>query len=240
MSRNLQAKDIKLRFDSLIVEAETVNPALATRLRQIKTWIKNTKPGSLTKKRELMLFLIELINDVEIWLTLNDSDPEIREIVLQELNSTERYWFTILFPKWLNTYNPKFIIWKQKLMKGEFEAKDRQMLNLLSQQVKRRGSFILQRYIIDFSMATDVIIGNSSKQVLCVQLTITNQNLLDSKKDDWLKTLQRWGIQRALFLSYNPINQNKSGLKVIEEVCNYILAQSYTLEDTCYSIGSID
>ena len=100
MNEKLQAKDIKSRLDSLIAEADTVNIALASRLRQIKSWIKNTKPGSLSKKRELIFFLRELIEDVEILLALQELDPINFEVALKELTPTERYWFTDLFPKW--------------------------------------------------------------------------------------------------------------------------------------------
>jgi len=97
----IPAKEIKPRLEILIAEADVVNPNLANRLRQISRWLKDTKPGSLTKKRELMFFLRELIEDVEIWLALEEVEPLDKQLALSELTPTERYWFTFLFPTWL-------------------------------------------------------------------------------------------------------------------------------------------
>lgn len=91
MNQKLQAEDLKPRLDSLIVSAETINPALAAKLRQIKTWVKNTKPGSLMKKKELLSFLIELIKDVEFWLDLSQLESDEYELFINELNPTDRY-----------------------------------------------------------------------------------------------------------------------------------------------------
>jgi hypothetical protein len=85
MAEKLQAKDIKPRLDALIREAQTVNTALASRLRQIRTWVKNTKPGSLMKKKELLSFLIQLIEDVEFWLDLSQLESDEFELFINIL-----------------------------------------------------------------------------------------------------------------------------------------------------------
>ena len=240
MNEKLQAKDIKSRLDSLIAEADTVNIALASRLRQIKSWVKNTKPGSLSKKRELIFFLRELIEDVEILLALQELDPINFEVALKELTPTERYWFTDLFPKWFKQFDPKLSIWKKELMAGNFESKDRRILNILSDLVKKRGGSISLRYIFDFSMATDLIVSGILEKPLSVQLTITNEYLLDDKKSKWKDTLKYWNIKRGIFISYNPVSKTGSELDVIQRLSAYILDKANTLPNTCYIEDTIE
>ncbi len=240
MVQKLQAKDIKPRLNSLIVEAEKVNVALASRLRQIRSWVKNTKPGSLMKKKELLFFLIELIEDVEFWLDLAQLETEELELFINELNPTDRYWYTTLFPRWFGQYDPKFSTWKKKLMAGEFQAKDSQFLKQLSDNIKQRGGSVLLRYISDLSMATDLIVSGMGDKPLCVQLTVTNDSLLDTKKTNWKNTVQQWKIKRAFFLSYNPVSSTGSELEIIDRLCNYILDKAQTLPDNCYIEDSID
>ncbi|MGL4883123.1 MAG: hypothetical protein ACRC8K_19000 [Waterburya sp.] len=240
MVERLQAKDIKPRLNSLIAEAETVNQSLASRLRQISRWVKDTKPGSLMKKKELLFFLIELIEDVEFWLDLSQLESEEYKLLINELNPTDRYWYTTLFPQWFEQYDPKFTTWKQKLMAGEFQAKDSQFLNLLSDNLKKRGGSVLWRYICDLSMATDLIVSSMGDKPLCVQLTVTNDSLLDTKKTNWKTTVQQWKIARAYFLSYNPVTRTGNELEIINRLCNYILDKAQILPDNCYIEDSID
>ncbi|VEP14179.1 conserved hypothetical protein [Hyella patelloides LEGE 07179] len=240
MNQKLLAQDIKPLLDSLIVEAETVDKALASRLRQIKTWIKNTKPGSLSKKREVIFFLRELIEDVEIWLALKELDPTNRQLALKELTPTERYWFTELFPQWFQKFDPKLSIWKKELMAGKFESKDRRVLNILSDIVKKRGGSVSIRYICDFSMATDLIVSGTFEKPLCVQLTITNEYLLDDKKSKWKDTLKHWNIERAIFISYHPVSKTGSELDVIHRLANQILNNANTLPNTCYIEDTVE
>ncbi len=240
MNHKLQAKDIKPLLDSLIVETEIVDKALASRLRQIKTWIKNTKPGSLSKKRELIFFLRELIEDVEIWLALKELDTISRQLALKELTPTERYWFTDLFPKWFKQIDPKLSIWKKELMAGNFKSKDREVLNIISEKIKKRNGSITVRYICDLSMATDLIASGIENQPLSVQLTITNEYLLEKKKTNWRDTLNYWNIQRAIFISYNPLSKTENKLEVINRLCDNILDKANTLPDSCYIEDNIE
>lgn len=240
MVEKLQAKDIKPRLDNLIVEAESVSNALASRLRQIKSWVKNTKPGSLMKKKELLFFLIELIEDVEFWLDLSQLESDEYELFINELNPTDRYWYTTLFPRWFEQYDPKFNTWKKKLMAGEFQAKDGQLLKQISDNIKQRGGSVLLRYISDLSMATDLIVSGMGDKPLCVQLTVTNDSLLDTKKANWKTTVQQWKIERAFFLSYNPASKTRSKGEMIDRLCDYILDKAQTLPDNCYIEDSID
>ncbi len=240
MNQKLQAKDIKLKLDSLIAEAETVNNALASRLREIKSWVKNTKPGSLMKKKELLFFLLELIKDVEFWLDLSQLEPDEYELFINQINPTDRYWYRTLFPRWFSQYDPKFSIWKKKLMAGEFQAKDTQFLKLLSDKIKQRSGNVLLRYICDLSMATDLIVSDRENKPLSVQLTVTNDRLLAKKKTNWKNTVQLWKIERAIFLNYNPRSQTGNQLEIIDRLSNYILDKANTLPDSCYIEDSID
>ena len=240
MVEKLQAKDIKPRLNSLIAEAETVSNALVLRLRQIRSWVKNTKPGSLMKKKELLFFLIELIEDVEFWLDLSQLETDEFELFINELNPTDRYWYTTLFPLWFEQHDSKFSTWKKKLMAGEFQAKDSQFLKLLSDNIKKRGGSVLLRYICDLSMATDLIVSGMGDKPLCVQLTVTNVSLLETIKSYWKTTVQQWKIERAYFLSYNPVSRTTRELEIISRLCNYILDKAQTLPDNCYIEDSID
>jgi hypothetical protein len=62
----LQAKEIKDKLRSFIKEASSIDPNLAKRLDEISRWIKDTKPGSLTAKKFVMLFLIQIIRDADV------------------------------------------------------------------------------------------------------------------------------------------------------------------------------
>ncbi len=53
----LQAREIKAQLKSLIQEASSVDSYLAKRLDEVNRWIKNLKPGTLTNKKFVMLFL---------------------------------------------------------------------------------------------------------------------------------------------------------------------------------------
>ena len=240
MVEKLQAKQIKPRLDNLIIEAETVNTDLATRLKAIRSWIKKTKPGGLTKKKELIFFLRELIEDVDQWLALAELNQSDRALALSSLTPTEKYWLTELFPKWFSQQDLKLRIWKKELMAGRFESKDRIVLNILSDIIKRRGGSITLRYIVDFSMATDLIVSGIVEKPLCVQLTITNESLLDEKKNNWKDTLKYWQITRGIFISYNPGNRKGSELDVIKRLSNYVLESANNLPDSCYIEDTID
>lgn len=240
MVEKLQAKDIKPKLDSLIAESETVNADLASRLKVVKSWIKDTKPGGLTKKKELMFFLRELIEDVDQWLALAELDFNNRQLALSLLTPTERYWLTNLFPKWFGRQDPKLSIWKRELITGSFESKDRRVLNILSDIAKKRGGGVTLRYISDFSMATDLIVSGILEKSLCVQLTISNEYLLDDKKSKWKDTLKYWGITRAIFISYNPGNKRGSELNVVHRLSDSLLERANTLPNTCYIEDNID
>ncbi|BAZ41751.1 hypothetical protein NIES4101_77190 [Calothrix sp. NIES-4101] len=201
----MQAQEIKQRLQSLVQEASIIDPNLAKRLGEINRWVKNVKPGLLTAKPFLSLFLLQIILDADAWLkfkTLASADEQ--QAAINALNPTVRYWYSDLFPKWLSEHDPKFYIWKQKLMAGEFSHQDQNLIKSIAHNINQRNAGIVQRYIADLSMATDIIISSQQEKPLCIQLTSLADEYSQQKVDDWKMSLRFWGVERGLFLSYNP------------------------------------
>jgi hypothetical protein len=201
----LQAKEIKDKLKSLINEASSIDPSLERRLVEVNRWVKDVKPGSLTSKRFVVAFLLQIIRDAEAWLRLKSliSEQE-QQFALDQLKPTVKYWYGYLFLQWLNKNDPKFHIWRQKLMAGEFNQKDARVIESLTKIIRRRQGTVVQRYIADLSMATDIIISNRQNQPLCLQLTTISEQFSQAKSKDWENTLRFWEIERGLFLSFNP------------------------------------
>lgn len=201
----MQAKEIKEKLKSLIIDASSIEPCLAKRLDEINRWVKDVKPGSLTAKKFLMAFLLQIIRDSEAWLIIKSLPSEDeQQLAFAELNPALRYWYSDLFPKWLNENDPKFYIWRQKLMAGEFHQEDGDFLKSVANQLNRRQCPIVRRYIADLSMATDIIISSKQEKALCIQLTTLSEEFSQGKSGNWENTLRFWGIERGLFLSFNP------------------------------------
>ncbi|GAB1544003.1 hypothetical protein NUACC21_66790 [Scytonema sp. NUACC21] len=201
----MQAKEIKDKLRALLKEASSIDSNLAKRLDEVNRWVKDVKLGSLTAKKFVILFLQQIINDSRTWLdlkTLNSEDE--RQAYYAKMTPTERYWYGELFPKWLNENDPKFYIWRQKLMAGEFSQKDAAVMNSIADIIKLRKGSVLQRYVADLSMATDIIVSSTQGNPLCIQLTSLSEDFAHDKSHDWETTLRLWGIERGLFLSYNP------------------------------------
>lgn len=72
----MQAKEIKTQLRLLIEEASIIDPDLAKRLEEINCWVKDVKPGSLTAKRSVILFLQQMIQDAEVWLRFKSLPSE--------------------------------------------------------------------------------------------------------------------------------------------------------------------
>jgi hypothetical protein len=186
-------------------EASSIEPCLAKRLDEINRWVKDIKPGSLTAKKFVMAFLLEVIRDADLWLAIKAlTSPELQDSAFEQMTPTEQYWYRYLFPQWLNTSDPKFYIWKQKLMSSEFSQTDDDILNSIAQTIESRGGTVWRRYIADFSMATDLIVSYRQRKPLCLQVTSVSNNYSQKKYENWQDTLQMWVIDRGLFLSYNP------------------------------------
>ncbi|ABG51590.1 conserved hypothetical protein [Trichodesmium erythraeum IMS101] len=225
----MQAREIEPKLKQLSRLAWSTEPALAQRLDEVRRWIKDIRPGSLTQKRLLVGFLLELIKDGEFWLKLQSLTNEERQIFLQHLPSPITYWYESLFPKWFNKNDHKFYIWKQKLRSGEFNQKDAQLIESIARQIKSRDGFVVHRYIADLSMATDVIVSSNTGKPLCVQLTTISGEFCNYKYKEWKDTLQQWKIRRGIFVSYNP-SQDRSVIQLV----NLILHNSKHLKEAKY------
>ncbi len=201
----MQGKEIKDKLKSLIGEASSIDPCLARRLDEINRWVKDVKPGSLTAKKLVAAFLLEVIRDSTVWLKLKAlPSEEEQQSELEQMTPTERYWYSYLFPKWLNETDTKFSIWKQKLMAGEFNQADANVIKAIATDIVRREGTFWHCYVADLSMATDLIVSSRQRKPLCIQVTSVSEEFLQQKYADWENTLQSWGINRGLFLSYNP------------------------------------
>lgn len=226
----MQANNIKQTLRSIIQEASVVNTNLARRLEDINRWIKDVKPGSLTAKTYVLTFIIQVITDSTVLLRLQAlSSPEEQQLQYQRMTPTQCYWYSILFPKWINETDPKFPIWKQKLMAGEFVQEDANVLKLVSDNIQSNGGSVFLRYVADLSMATDLIVSNRQNQALCIQITSVSEELNQQKYEDWISTLQKWSIERGLFLSYNPRDTS-----FIEQLVDVLLYNSDTLPVNSY------
>lgn len=218
----MQAQEIKKQLRLLIEEASVIDPDLAKRLEEINRWVKDVKPGSLTAKKFVILFLQQMLQDAEVWLRLKSlPSQEEQQSALTVLNPTLQYWYGYLLPKWLNENDPKFYIWKQKLMAGEFNQEDAKLINSIANNIKNCGGTVVQRYIADLSMATDIIVSSRQEMPLCIQLTSVSEEFSQDKFDDWENTLTFWAVDRGLFLSYNP-----RATDFVNQIVNIILYNS--------------
>lgn len=200
----MQAIEIKDKLKSLTIEASVLDPSLARRLDEINRWVKDVRPGSLTSKRFVVAFLIQIITDSQLWLDIKALASEEQQSYYEEMTPTEKYWYGQLFPKWLSDNDPKFYIWRRKLMAGDFRQEDAELMESITNIIKRRQGTVVQRYIADLSMATDIIVSSRLELPLCIQLTTLADEHSQEKSKDWENTLRLWGIERGLFLSFNP------------------------------------
>lgn len=232
----MQARDIEPELKRLIGIASSVDPGLANRLNELRRWIRDKKPGLLTSKRFVLDFLLELIVDAQTCLDLKALTYQERQEVFEQMTPTESYWYGFLFPQWFTETAPKLPVWKQKMMAGEFTKEDEPLINLLVYQLERDGGTTLRRYIVDLSMATDLVVSGRLGLPLCVQMTSVSEELSIEKKQNWEVTLRYWGIERALFVSFNPANQTT----IVTRLSDEILVQSARLPSCCYSECSVN
>lgn len=226
----LEAEEVKDTLKSLISEASSIDPKLEKRLDEVYRWIKDTKDGLLNTKKPLMAFLLELIYDAKVWLELQVVTNEEQQAALNHLFTPPvRYWYSYLFPKWLNEPDPKWYKWKRKMMAGQFTQEDAKLLTAITNEITNRQGSVLQRYVADLSMATDLIVSGSQEQPLCVQLTSMAEEFSDRKYQEWKTDLLKWNIYRGLFLSYNP-----SKPEFIKQLVNIILYNSNNLKMGSY------
>jgi hypothetical protein len=226
----LQGREIKEKLKYLIEQASYIDANLARRLDEINRWLKDIKPGTLTAKPLVLAFLLQVMADSQVWLELQYlPSEEEQQSKFEQMTPTERFWYGYLFPKWLHETDPKFSVWRQKLMTGEFNQTDGDIIRSIAQYVVHSKGTFWQRYIADLSMATDLIVSNQQHQPLCIQITSVSQEFNQQKYQDWKNTLLLWKIERGLFLSYNPGNVN-----FLNQLVNMALYNSAHLPDGKY------
>ncbi|MEB3827739.1 hypothetical protein [Phormidium sp. CCY1219] len=229
MGECLQATAIETKLRELMRISGSLEPALATRLEEIWRWIEQMKPGKLMQKKLLMGFLLEVIQDAEVWLALKPLTDAERESFLHQIPPPVRYWYEYLFPRWFTEQDNKFYIWKQKLRSGEFSQDDAEVIDVIAQNIKSRQGSVVQRYVADFSMATDAIVSSPTGKPLCVQVTSMSDEFSEYKYEEWKRTLQAWEIERGIFVSYNPGKE-----AFVRELVNVVLHNSNHLADYKY------
>jgi hypothetical protein len=226
----LRPQEIKEQLKSLIEQASTIDPSLAIRLNQIHHWIKDLKPGKMISKRFVMLFLLEVIRDADAWIKFQSLGSEVeKQSALNALPPTLKYWYGDLFPRWLSKEDKRFYIWRRELMAGNFHQEDAPLIDSITRILQQDGGTVVKRYIADLSMATDIIVSGSQNKPLCVQLTSLAEEFLTEKVTDWKDRLIFWEIERGLFLSYNPKNQD-----FINQIVNTALDNSDHLNSGIY------
>lgn len=204
MSQKTSAEEIPTKLCELINKAQIYEPLLAERLKVLSGWIRNLNPGKLRSKKYVLAVLIEVCLISDRWLLLQEADKAIQEQFLAALDPAERYWTEVLFPAWFREKDPKLTTWQKKLMAGKFEAKDVQFIKHLCRQIELEGGYSIYQLLVDLSMATDLIVGNTVGRCLCVQLTTAHKDYLQEKLTEWEKTLRHWDIERGLLVSYIP------------------------------------
>lgn len=235
-THKIKAEQIEIKLKELTIKARNINPNLESKLKNLCHWIKNKTPGKLREKKYVAAVLVELIKDIEIWFILNQLSKNEKTLVFSQKTPVEKYWFDFLFPQWFEQEDKYFPCWKQKLMKGEYNDNDEPFRNTLRDEIKKRRGYSLWRYILDLSMATDIIVCHTSSNPLCVQYTKSSPGNTLDKKEKWKNTLCYWRIRRGIFVCVHP-NSRIQGLK---KLVNLSLRQSDDLLDDCYIDFNID
>lgn len=232
MSNSISASRVRAELNSIITEAESLEPLLANRLRQFLRWIKDKKDGLLTNKRLVLSLIIEIIQDAKLWIEIQDLNSEERADFYNEagFTSSEKYWYETLFPEWFMNQDPKLSIWTKKLMADEFPRSDQKIMDEFIWEFNRLRQPALYRYILDLSMATDLVISYNSGEPLAVQMTSSNPDLLGQKQSEWEKTLVYWKVPRGVLFSHYTSHRVGKSVEIL-------LKHADTLENGCYVMG---
>lgn len=234
MQKRLDPAILKDELARLANEASSIDKGLASRLEDFKRWVGKKKDGLLRCKPLVVDFLSEVILDANIYLKLQAlSDEQQRQAVLSQMTLVERYWYNELLSTWLNELDPKLSVWKQKLMSGEFSQDDENLLNALHEKLESRGAGVLRRYILDLSMATDMLVVGKSGKLLYVQVTTVADVYSEDKRNQWKLTLGYWGIKSGLFVSYKPSQNFNDVTNLAEFILQRVDDDSYQGYSEC-------
>ena len=133
----------------------------------------------------------------------------------------------MILPNWLSQEDPKFSYCIEKLIQGEYTGSDEDLIIAITKTINARSDgSASNRYILDLSMATDLLVSHvpSTIEPVFVQLTGTailrdgqrNPDFL-TKQQKWNNTLSCWGIKRALLVAHDAqVNTPNNLLKLAD------------------------
>lgn len=230
----MSAAYIRVSLEALIIQAQTIEPCLHKRLINLRSWIKKKTDKELNQKSSVIGLMLEVISDSIFWLELKPLTVAQKQQVYTNLNISpaEQYWFDVLFPLWFNEPDPKLDSWKRELMKGNFSRDDERVILSITNEIELLGGSCLWRHIADLSMATDLLAMGMTANPLCVQITTLALQYLSQKKSKWENTLRHWGIQRGLFISYNPMPLDTAA----NRIAVVVLQHGDSLPLGCYTL----
>lgn len=212
---------LKQELERLIAEARETQPNLSRRLSELYRWIAKKKNGLLNKKLFVIEFLSELIVDANLWFKIQMADQRDRALIFAAMNPCERFWHDCVFTAWVNESDPKLNKWKSKMMAGEYRNDDGLFIERVARNIREAKAYVLLRYILDLSMATDLLVSKSSRDhPLSVQLTSIHPEHLNNKIDSWQLTLRYWRFPFGLLISCNQNKPVQASAKVAEESLN--------------------
>lgn len=226
-SRTQSLKDDLL---DLLEYTSSEEPQLYERLDEMWKWIKKMKDGLLMSKNHVLNLFEEVIQDSIFWLEYQTLSVEDQEEAVKNLSTSRQYWSLELFPLWFREPDPKLNLWKSKMLKGDFHHLDEQAINSTCEDIRRHKGSTHSSYVLDLSMATDLIAASASSKPLTVQLTTVSGDWLHDKTDQWKETLSYWQIKHGLLLSYNP-SKVGSGFRAYT-----ILQKCGQINSPCYDV----
>jgi hypothetical protein len=226
-----KAEELILTLSGLITEAETLEPLLADRLRQISKWLSKYSPGQITSKKFILAMLEQICEDSERWLILATGNVKEQAAFLSSMEPARLYWAVSLFSSWFRNKDLKASKWQSALLNNQFEPSDTKVIAKIRQAITAGGGTSTSPLLADLAMATDIVATGTGFQPLCVQLTTQSGNYLLYKYADWELSLRHWGIEKGLMISYNPRKGCEQDIaKLILEQCNNLPDGDYMME----------
>jgi hypothetical protein len=226
-----KAEELILTLAGLITEAETREPLLADRLRQISKWLSKYSPGQITAKKYVLAVLEEICDLSEQWLILTLCDAREQGELLSSLKLAKLHWSTCLFSSWFSNTDLKASKWQTALANNQFMPTDMKLLGKIQQQIKASGGTSINPLIADLAMATDLIATGTRCQPLCIQITTQSGNYLLNKFGEWEMVLRYWGIEKGLLISYTPRKGCEQAIaELILNCCNALPDGKYMME----------
>jgi hypothetical protein len=110
-----KAEELILTLAGLITEAESLEPLLADRLRQISKWLSKYSPGQITSKRFTLAMLEQICEDSERWLILATGNVKEQAAFLSSMEPARLYWAVSLFSSWFRNKDLKASKWQSAL-----------------------------------------------------------------------------------------------------------------------------